>query len=271
MKTLTIAALLSSFSILQTAASSSLTVQIPPNNILPNPHVLPPNTHATLTTLPQSQSQQQQQQQHIISAPLTHTAEFHFSDLPSSENSESYLLDIRSKEYIFAPYRVDIAADGSVLGIWETFRGNQWENRGMERYTKLKGQEHHDVTVQAHVVARRGFYEIRPKFSPLDLFKNPMILLSVFALVATLGIPKLLENMDPEMREEFEKQSRSSPLSSARQAAVAGGAPGGGGAPGFDLAGWMAGTAPSPLGPGSTGAAAAAASGRESGAGARRR
>jgi hypothetical protein len=28
----------------------------------------------------------------------------------------------------------------------------------------------------------------------MTLFKNPMILMSVFALVATLGIPKLLEN-----------------------------------------------------------------------------
>jgi ER membrane protein complex subunit 7 len=160
MKILTLAAL--SLAILQ-AAASSLTVQIPPNNILPNPQVLPPNTHATLTTLPRSATSQQQ---HIISAPLTHTAEFHFADLPAlgaSGSPESYLLDIRSKEYVFAPYRVDIAADGSVLGIWETFRGNQWDNRGMERYAKLKGQERPDVTVQAHVVARRGFYEVRPK------------------------------------------------------------------------------------------------------------
>jgi hypothetical protein len=30
--------------------------------------------------------------------------------------------------------------------------------------------------------------------SPLSLFKNPMILLAVFALAATIGMPKLLEN-----------------------------------------------------------------------------
>lgn len=145
----------------------------------------------------------------------------------------------------------------------------------MERYAKLQGDEdsniHRDVTVQAHVLAKKGFYEERPKFSPLDLFKNPMILLSVFALVATLGIPKMLENMDPEMREEFQKQSRSSPLSSASRAAAAGAVPGGaaGGAPGFDLAGWMAGTTSSPM----SGAGTGSASGRDAtaGAGARRR
>lgn len=162
---LNLVALLSSSSLILQSAASSLTIQIPSNNILPNPHVLPPNTHATLTTLPSSLSHDQK---HVISAPLTHTAEFHFTELPSSlsTSAESYLLDIRSKEYIFAPYRVDIAADGTVLGVWETFRGNQWDNRGLERYAKLKSQEglqDIDVVVQAKVVGRRGFYEERPK------------------------------------------------------------------------------------------------------------
>lgn len=45
------------------------------------------------------------------------------------------------------------------------------------------------------------------------------------------------------MREEFEKQSRSGPLSSASRAAAGGSAS----PQNFDLAGWMAGTAPSPM------------------------
>jgi hypothetical protein len=45
------------------------------------------------------------------------------------------------------------------------------------------------------------------------------------------------------MREEFEKQSRSGPLSSASRAAAGGLAT----PQNFDLAGWMAGTAPSPM------------------------
>lgn len=77
------------------------------------------------------------------------------------------------------------------------------------------------------------------------------------------------------MREEFEKQSRSGPLSSATRAAAAGASPGGAGpgAPGFDIAGWMAGATSSPMVvPGGSGASSeGAATGRESGAGARRR
>lgn len=86
--------------------------------------------------------------------------------------------------------------------------------------------------------------------SPLSLFKNPMILLALFAMISMFGLPKLIENstsifllfmreqgltiillVDPEMREEFERQSRNTPMPGAAGAQ----------APSFDLAGWMAG------------------------------
>lgn len=142
------------------AAATSLNIQIPASTVLPNPHGLAANTHATLTTLSDSQ------QQHVLTASLTRSAGFVFSGLPSSSSKkESYLLDIRSREYIFAPYRVDVAADGSILGIWETFRGNQWENRGLEKYVaQVTDKSKTDaVTVDARVLARREFYEERPK------------------------------------------------------------------------------------------------------------
>lgn len=73
------------------------------------------------------------------------------------------------------------------------------------------------------------------------------------------------------MREEFEKQSRAGPLSSATRAAAAGANPGAGaGAPGFDIAGWMAGATSSPMSSGGAGSAGSA-TGRDSGAAARRR
>lgn len=54
-----------------------------------------------------------------------------------------------------------------------------------------------------------------------------------------LTIFTLLSTVDPEMRAEFEQQSRASPLTGATTNAMTGG--------GFDLAGWMAGTAPNPM------------------------
>lgn len=151
--------------------ASSLTVTIPSSNFLPNPQSLPPSTHATLTTLPTAQNAAK----HILSAPLTSSGNFVFPDVVpgSSGGKESYLLDIRSREYVFAPYRVDVAADGRILGIWETFRGNQWDNRGAEKYTAPVGggNQHggNEVMVEAKVLSRRGFYEERPRCKCTEL------------------------------------------------------------------------------------------------------
>lgn len=67
--------------------------------------------------------------------------------------------------------------------------------------------------------------------------------------------------MDPELRAEFEKHSSASPMAGASRQAM-----GAGGGPNFDLAGWMAGTAPGPMA--SVGSAAEEVSGRDAGAGA---
>lgn len=170
-----------------TTAASSLTITIPPSNHLPNPNVLPAGTHATLTTLSSSPSDNK----NIFTVPLTSSSTFVFPSLPSSSvpdgsrpRSESYLLDIRSREYVFAPYRVDVAADGTVIGVWETFRGNAWSNRGPELFgataALAEGRVVEDVIVPAKVLARRGFYEERSTceffFSSLFFFFFPSFL-----------------------------------------------------------------------------------------------
>ncbi|KAL3470398.1 hypothetical protein BJX99DRAFT_50506 [Aspergillus californicus] len=236
----------------QSTLSSRLTLTIPPSTILPNPHSLPADTHATLTSLSLSKP---------LLAPLTSSATFVFSDLAAyvyknlqqNDISGSYLLDVRSSEFVFAPLRVDVDKSGAVVGVWETFRGNEWGNLGVQKYKNASsGSKKGDVVVDVRVVGRKGFYEVRQTcmfllslsfsaygcgFSPLSLFKNPMILLAIVALGFTFGMPKLMENMDPEMRAEFDKQSRASPISGAQNAMA------GGGPANFDLAGWMAGAA----------------------------
>lgn len=139
-----------------TSSSSSLTFIIPVNpQILPNPPaLLPPTTHATLTTSGT-----------ILSAPLSKHGTFTFT-LPQSDSDQSYLLDIHAREYIFAPCRVDVAANGTVLGIWETFRGNPWSNKGNEKYVRHAEHDNNapqKVVVEAKVVARRPLYEERPR------------------------------------------------------------------------------------------------------------
>jgi hypothetical protein len=217
------------------AAAANLRIQIPPSSLLPNPNTLPASTHATLTsgTSPQ------------LDVPLRRDSILEFRNLTIPG---SYLLDIFSCDFTFAPYRVDITTkDGAAVidGVWETYRGTRWEDKG-----PLLGGASSDptttphkpqiVTVSAKVLTKKNFYEERPGFNPMDLLKNPMILLAIVALAITFGMPKLMENMDPEMKAEYEEMQKKSPVSGLTRA-MQGQGPASSAAGGFDLAGWMAG------------------------------
>lgn len=78
-----------------------------------------------------------------------------------------------------------------------------------------------------------------------------MVLLGIVGLAFTFGMPKLLENMDPEMREEYEQMQKKSPTAAIGRA-MQGGSPAGGD---FDLAGYLAGTGKKEAAPASDGAA----------------
>jgi hypothetical protein len=154
-------------------ATATLTISIPPSTHLPNPHILPATTHATLTTLPAAGAGDRDPS-HILTTSLTRGSTLVFNDIPAG-HPESYLLDIRAGEYVFAPYRVDIAADGSVMGVWETFRGNPWENRGAEKYVvDIAAKKAADVVVEAKVLGKKGFYEERAtcEFYSRDLIQS---------------------------------------------------------------------------------------------------
>lgn len=214
-------------------AAVSLTINIQPSNVLPNPGILPAGSYATLTPVRQSgrsssSSLAKDEQFDCLRAPITSSSTFVFPHLPypqgpaaksQQEEPSSYLLDIRTKEYVFAPYRVDISHDGSVVGVWETYRGNAWENRGSEKFVSTQSPAIRDVSFEASAVSRKRFYEERVKceyffniffalsygftefeltqcapVSPLDLLKNPMILLALVAMGLMFGMPKLMEN-----------------------------------------------------------------------------
>ncbi|KAK4102585.1 hypothetical protein N658DRAFT_495292 [Parathielavia hyrcaniae] len=59
----------------------------------------------------------------------------------------------------------------------------------------------------------------RSGFSVLSVFKNPIILLSLVSMGLFFGMPKLVENMDPEMRAEWEERQKENPMNSIMGAA----------------------------------------------------
>jgi O-acetylhomoserine/O-acetylserine sulfhydrylase len=114
-----------------TIPETTVTLRIPPSPpVLANPHLLPPSTHATLTTLGKA-----------LSAPLSTANTFVFHNVTPG----SYLVDVHCPTHGFAPLRLDVvrptedeAREGVVGGgnnglrvrAWETYRGNDWGNKG---------------------------------------------------------------------------------------------------------------------------------------------
>ncbi|KAI1269801.1 Cys/Met metabolism PLP-dependent enzyme-domain-containing protein [Xylariaceae sp. FL1019] len=199
--------------LLPVISAATITLSIPPQTNLLNPNTLPASTHATLNSLGVS-----------YSAPLTTQNTFVFRNVTPG----SYLGDVHSGTYGFAPLRVDLLPEGETVKVWETFRGNDWENKG-EEVTKISGA----FPVKA-LGAKVPFTE-RGSFSIMSILKNPMILMGLVSLVLFVVMPKMVDNMDPETRAEFEEQAQKNPMNSI----MSGGNPGAGS--NFDMAGFLAG------------------------------
>ncbi|KAI0449811.1 hypothetical protein F5B21DRAFT_493129 [Xylaria acuta] len=210
------------------AAAATVTFSIPPSPQIPNPAALPPSTHATLTALGAS-----------YGAPLTVDNTFVFRNVTPG----SYLGDVHCATHGFAPLRVDVIPvtagedknpnrEDVSLRVWETFRGNDWENKGEEIRPATAGG-----AFPVKVLGSKVYYTERGGFSILSILKNPMILMGLVSLALFVGMPKLVENMDPETRAEFEEQSKKNPMNSL----MGGPQPGSNPMGNFDVAGFLAG------------------------------
>ncbi|KXJ96971.1 hypothetical protein Micbo1qcDRAFT_155707 [Microdochium bolleyi] len=213
-----------------TTATTSLRIAIPASQHLQNPSSLPPSTHATLTTLGRA----------VLSAPLNAANQFVFDNVTAG----SYLADIHCPLFGFAPLRVDVGPfeDALKVQVWETYRGNDWENKGEEIPARKVGAGSlRGGVYEARLVGRKVYFQERASFSIMSILKNPMILMGIVSLAMFIGVPKLIESMDPETRAEFEAQRRENPVATL----MSGGTPGGGGAaasgPNFDVAGFLSG------------------------------
>ncbi|QSZ34530.1 hypothetical protein DSL72_006124 [Monilinia vaccinii-corymbosi] len=213
---------LSLLSLLPSALATHLILTIPATPQL-NPSTLPPSTHATLSTL-----------SHTHTAPLSPSNSFSFRNLTSG----SYLLAISSPTHAFIPLRIDIHTASSEpnsipIEAFTTFRANEWSNKGEIIPVSKLGDDKY--TAEVKVLAEKNYYLERVGFSPLSLLKNPMILIAGFSMVIVFGMPYLMDNMDPELKAEFEERQKS------------GGGLGGGANPAnplqnFDAAAWLAGS-----------------------------
>lgn len=231
------------------AYAARITLQIQPSNILPNPNSLPASTHATLTS-PNGV---------VLRSPIRKDNSIIFEDIYTVG---SHLLSVYTRDYVFASYRIDTTPELTSTGTGiegeskvlinfaaQLYLGTQWSDTGANLIpsqpdaSSPSGQSvrpQRTITIAPRVLLQKQFYETRVGFSPLSLLKNPMILLGIVALGFTFGMPKLMENMDPEMRAEYEEMQKKGPTAAIGKA-MSGQGPATSGAGGFDLAGYLAG------------------------------
>ncbi|KAL2265639.1 hypothetical protein VTJ83DRAFT_6739 [Remersonia thermophila] len=218
---------------------------------LPNPHLLPASTLATLSAPGLS-----------FAAPLSADNAFVF---PAVNASASYLAEVHCQTHAFVPLRLDVevvaaAAAGKKAGgageggeaagggkaaptvrvrAWETIRGNDWGNKGEGVPAVREGEG--AWALEARVLGGKWYFMERSTFSVLSVFKNPIILLSLISMALFFGMPKLVENMDPELRAEWEERQKENPMN-----AIMGAASGQGANPmgSFDMAAFLAGSKP---------------------------
>ncbi|KAK5951154.1 hypothetical protein OHC33_007907 [Knufia fluminis] len=242
--------LLTQVALLACASAASIVLKISPSNVLPNPNALPPSTHATITS-PNGA---------ILRSSLRKDNSIVFPEIPSVG---SHLLNIYTKDYVFASYRIDTTPnlattdttheDGSsavlISFAAQLFPGTQWSDTGLSLIpqqqdasssTGMSTRPQASLTIYPKVLGAKNFYEVRQGFSPLSLLKNPMILLAIVALAFTFGMPKLMENMDPEMKAEYEEMQKKGPTAALGRA-MGGGGPATSAGESFDLAGYLAG------------------------------
>ncbi|KAI9890993.1 MAG: hypothetical protein M1814_003344 [Vezdaea aestivalis] len=238
---------------------------LPVSNALP----FTPSTHLSLT-----------------SPSKTHTAPLLTSQLFTIRNltAGSYSGAIHSNSHLFPNYRLDV--DEARIELTQAYLGQAWDAKGPVVGVwegEVSAEEVVEFSFPVGTGRQREFYEKRVGFSPLDLLKNPMILIALFSLAMVFGTPYLLDNstspflfpadsegandlqVDEETRAEFEKAQKSSPLNAA-----VGGLGGTGPAAAsknslanFDMAAWMAGK--------TSNSGGVEASGRDGGEGRKRR
>lgn len=186
-------------SMISLSSAARFLLQIPTTHLV-NPSTLPSTTHATL-----------QSSGPPLDAYLTRSNTFNFNNVSAG----SYLAIVHSRDFAFEPLRIDVSIEEAVEGsgekkemvrAWQTFFGNEWDNKGESR-----GEGGNGLVVEIRPVGQKWFYQertgckhfreesgMRRKLtrivSPLSFLKNPMILMAVFSMAMIFGMPKLMEN-----------------------------------------------------------------------------
>lgn len=136
-------------SLASVTSAARFLLQVPTTHVV-NPSALSSTTHATL-----------QSSGPPLDAYLTRSNTFNFNNVSAG----SYLALVHSRDYAFEPLRIDVSIEEPVEGsgdkkevirAWQTFLGNEWDNKGESR-----GEGGNGLVIEARPVGEKQFYQER--------------------------------------------------------------------------------------------------------------
>ncbi|XP_039249680.1 endoplasmic reticulum membrane protein complex subunit 7-like [Styela clava] len=104
----------------------------------------------------------------------------------------SYVVEVFTPKYLFEPLRVDVSMKGNL-------RARKVNHLKPSQVTLVK----YPLEMKPATFAQ--YFQVREKFSILDLLKSPMVLMMVLPLVMLVILPKMMNTNDPELKKEMEQ------------------------------------------------------------------
>ena len=105
-----------------------------------------------------------------------------------------HLLDVQSREHHFSQVKIQLLKEAmdSPKCIEYVYPGAP------------KQAIPHPLELTAH--ASYEYYEPRQGFSIMSIFKNPMVLMMIVSAGLVVLMPKMMEGLDPEQKEQMQRQ-----------------------------------------------------------------
>jgi hypothetical protein len=105
-----------------------------------------------------------------------------------------HLLDVQSREHHFSQVKIQLLEDAM-----ESPKCIEYVYPGAPKQSIP-----HPLELTAH--ASYQYYEPRQGFSLFAIFKNPMLLMMIVMGGMMVMMPKMMENLDPEQKEQMQRQ-----------------------------------------------------------------
>lgn len=100
---------------------------------------------------------------------------------------------LRPYEYVQSPTSSPSHTSEDVLDF-QTFRGNEWANKGES--ISVTGKEGGVWTFDVKAGSGKEYFFERSGFSPLSVLKSPMILIAIATMGVVFGMPYLMDNSE---------------------------------------------------------------------------